>query len=199
MSTIESPRTSDAIVVTGAATGIGRAIALRLAAAGATVFAGVRRESDGTSLAAAALAGRIRPLIFDVTDVEAIERARASVARSGLPLAGIVNNAGISVAGPLEVLPDAELRRQFDVNFFGAIAVTRAFLPALRASNGRVVSVGSISGKISVPMLGAYAASKFALEAACDALRVELRPSGIDVVLIEPGAVKTPIWQKSTS
>jgi len=116
-----------------------------------------------------------------------------------LPLRGIVNNAGIAVPGPLEFLPVDELRRGFDVNFFGALAVTQAFLPMLRAAKGRIIFMSSVSGQIAAPFVGAYSSSKFALEAAADALRMELRGSGVHVSLIQPGNVKTPIWAKGRS
>jgi NAD(P)-dependent dehydrogenase (short-subunit alcohol dehydrogenase family) len=140
----------------------------------------------------------LRPLILDITDSESILRAKTAIARaSDVSLVGLVNNAGVAIAGPLEVLPIEALRRQFDVNFFGTIETTQAFLPALREAGGRIVNVSSIGGKLAAPFVGAYASSKFALEAASDALRVELRPFGVAVALIEPGAVKTPIWSRS--
>lgn len=135
-------------------------------------------------------------MIMDVTDSASIEAAAKHVSASGVPLHGLVNNAGIAVAGPLEFLPVDELRRQFEVNVFGAIAVTQAFLPQLREPRGRIVFVGSVSGRIAVPLLGPYAASKFALRALADAMRIELAPAGVFVSLVEPGDVKTPIWQK---
>ncbi len=183
-----------AIVVTGASSGIGEAIARAAASAGAIVFAGVRSEAD-----AARVAGHhanIRPLLLDVTDAASIERAAGALAGSGVPLRGLVNNAGIAVGGPLELLPLEELRRQFEVNLFGQLAVTQAFLPFLRTAKGRIVFVGSIGGRMAAPFIGAYAASKFALRAMSDAMRVELRLAGIDVALVEPGSVKTSIWQK---
>src|SRR5262249_48182153 len=122
--------------------------------------------------------------------------AANTVQRSGLPLGGLVNNAGIAVAGPLEHLQLAEIRRQFDVNVFGALAVTQAMLPMLRLARGRLVFVGSISGRLSVPYLAPYSASKAALRTMASALRVELRALGIRVTLIEPGSTRTPIWRK---
>jgi NAD(P)-dependent dehydrogenase (short-subunit alcohol dehydrogenase family) len=186
------------VVITGASSGIGEAAALHLASRGVRVFAGVRRVADGAALAARAGAN-LTPVTLDVTSDASIAAARdavgAAVGASGLD--GLVNNAGISVAGPLEILPAAALREQFDVNFFGAIAVTQAFLPLLRAARGRVVNVSSIGGKAASPFVGAYCASKHALEAASDALRMELRPFGIFVSVIEPGRVATPIWDRS--
>ena len=192
----EAPRS--AVLLTGASSGIGRATVLRLARRGGLVFAGVRRREDGDALVRDA-GPNVRPVILEVTSEISIAAARAQLeAQPGLQLDGIVNNAGIAVAAPLEILPLPELRRQFEVNFFGAIAVTQAFLPLLRRTRGRVVNVSSIQGKFAAPFVGAYAASKFALEGASDALRLELRPFGVRVILIEPGAVKTPIWSRSS-
>jgi NAD(P)-dependent dehydrogenase (short-subunit alcohol dehydrogenase family) len=133
--------------------------------------------------------------MLDVTDEATIETAMQTVKASGVPLIGIVSNAGIALGGPLEHLPTAQLRRQFDVNVLGAMAFVRLGLPHLEP-HGRVVFVGSISGRLATPYLGPYSASKFALRALSDALRLELAPAGIAVALIEPGAVKTPIWRK---
>jgi NAD(P)-dependent dehydrogenase (short-subunit alcohol dehydrogenase family) len=184
-----------AIVVTGASSGIGEAAALDLAQRDYLVYAGVRGDADARRIAA--LHANLRAVRLDVTDADAIAAAAQTVAGGGVPLLGIVNNAGIAVAGPLEFLPLADLHRQFEVNFFGALAVTQAFLPLLRArGSGRVVFVGSISGRLTPPLLGPYSASKHALRAASNALRLELAPAGIRVSLIEPGSVKTPIWAK---
>jgi NAD(P)-dependent dehydrogenase (short-subunit alcohol dehydrogenase family) len=185
------------VVITGASTGIGAACALALDRAGFRVFAGVRRAPDGERLRGRA-SGRLSPVIVDVTDEASIDAAArtvgAAVGEAGL--AGLVNNAGIAVAGPLEYLPLADLRHQLDVNVVGQIAVTQAFLPLLRRARGRIVNIGSISGRLATPFLGPYAASKFALEALSDALRGELRPWGLHVSLIEPGSIATPIWSK---
>ena len=186
------------VLITGASTGIGRATALRLAGSGWTVLAGVRRTEDGERLAAEASAGRIVPLRLDVTDAGQIAAAVEEIARrDGGRLDALVNNAGIGVGGPLEVLSDEEWRRQFDVNFFGQVAVTRALLPALRRARGRIVFISSIGGKVAMGFNGPYAASKHAIEAVGDALRVELHRSGIQVALVEPGSVATPIWDKT--
>lgn len=186
------------VVVTGSSTGIGRAAALHLDRLGFTVYAGVRREPDGESLRAEASA-RLRPLLLDVTDAAAIEAAAKSVAdeRGGAGLAGLVNNAGIGVGGPLEFLPLDELRRVLEVNVVGVLAVTQAFLPLLREARGRVVIVGSSSGILATPFAGPYCASKFAVEALADALRAELRPWGMQVSVVEPGNIDTPIWGKT--
>jgi len=183
-----------AVVVTGTSTGIGAAAALALAQMGSLVFAGVRNDADAERLAHEH--SNIRPLRLDVTDSMSIANAAQAVRTADVRLAGLVNNAGIVVAGPIEHVSESELRKQFEVNVLGQIAVTQAFLPQLRADRGRIVFVGSISGRISMPFVGAYSASKFALRALVDALRFELAPDGIDVVLIEPGSVKTPIWRK---
>ena len=185
---------TQAVVVTGASTGIGAATVELLAERGFTVFAGVRSEADFARVAARA--PRIRPLYLDVTDADAVARAAHDVAQSGLALRGVVANAGIAAGGPLEFLPVSELRRVLETNVIGAVAVTQAFLPQLRTTHGRVVLVGSISGRVAFPFMGPYAASKFALRAISDALRLELTPAGIAVALIEPGSVKTPIWAK---
>jgi len=188
-----------AVVVTGASSGIGEATALRLALNGTRVFAGVRREEDGAALVRRAGANLV-PLTLDVTEAPSIATARDCVieALGGAHLSAVVNNAGIAVAGPLEVLPLDALRRQFEVNVFGALAVTQAFLPLLRASRGRIVNVSSIGGRSASPFVGAYCASKHALEALSDALRMELRQFGIRVCIIEPGRVRTPIWERSS-
>ena len=182
------------MLISGASTGIGEACALRLADRGWHVFAGVRRDEDGRRLAAAA-SGTIEPVMLDVTDEASVREALAQV---GDQLTAVVNNAGVAVGGPIEYLALDEWRRQFEVNVIGQVAVTRAALPLIRAAgtDGRVVFMGSIGGRISTPLLAPYDASKFALEAIAESLRHELAPAGIKVVLIEPGAVRTPIWDK---
>ncbi|HEX6938496.1 MAG TPA: SDR family oxidoreductase [Longimicrobiales bacterium] len=186
------------VVITGASKGIGRACALRLDRAGFRVFAGIRAAADGESLRASA-SERLTPIRIDVTDEVSIRAAaqRVAAAVGDAGLAGLVNNAGIAVGGPLEFLPTAEIRRQLDVNVVGQLAVTRAFLPLLRRARGRVVNMGSISGRMALPFTGAYAASKHALEAVTDALRLELAPWGLHVSIIEPGVIATPIWETS--
>ena len=189
-----------AVLVTGASTGIGRAAALRLDAAGWRVYAGVRRPKDADSLQAAASA-RLTPVQLDVTDGEQVLAAAGRIDREtgAAGLAGLVSNAGIAVAGPLEFLPPAELREQLAVNVLGPVAVLQAMMPALRRARGRILFVGSIAGRSALPFTGAYSASKFALEAIADSLRVELRPWGLHVVVIEPGAIATPIWETSST
>lgn len=186
-----------AVLITGAAKGIGHACVLRLAQR-FRVYAGVRTPHDGEALRAEA-GENVTPVQLDVTDQQAIASAAAFI-RSDLgagKLIGVVNNAGIAIAGPLEFLPITELRRQLEVNVIGQIAVTQALLPLLRTARGRIVNIGSIAGKSALPIMGPYAASKFALEALTDSLRVELLPAGVDVIIIEPGVIATPIWQTS--
>lgn len=186
-------RTRGAVLTTGASTGIGRACAEHLQSLGFTVFAGVRKWSDMDLLREAGT----HPLMLDVTESESILSVLHTVdevAPQGL--AGLVNNAGIAVGGPLEFVAIEEWRRQLEVNFIGQIAVTQAALPALRRARGRMVNVTSIGGRLATSFLGPYNASKFALEAITDALRLELRRFGIEVSAIEPGAVATPIWEK---
>ena len=186
------------VVITGASSGIGEACALYLAHLGFGVFAGVRTEEAARALRTRG-SGRIEPLFLDVAAPGSIASAAETVTQAvgKARLAGLVNNAGIAVAGPLEFLPIEELRRQLEVNVVGQVAITQGLLPLLREGNGRVVNVGSIGGKIAGPLLGAYAASKFAMEGLTDSLRRELEPWGIHVAIIEPGAVRTPIWNKS--
>lgn len=186
-----------AVVITGASSGIGAACALDLDRRGFRVFAGVRRKEDGDAFRPGA--ARITPLSLDVTDEPSIRAARELVQAQvgGAGLAGLVNNAGIAVAGPLEAVPIDALRRQLEVNVVGQVAVTQAFLPLLRLGKGRIINMGSIAGRATMPFMGPYAASKYALEAVTDALRLELQPWGIHVAIIEPGAIATPIWEKS--
>ena len=188
----------DAIVVTGASTGIGRACALRLTRLGYRVFAGVRRAEDGEALGKVAGPSLV-PLLIDITEEDSILGAVQVVADAvgNAGLAGLVNNAGIAVAGPLEFLPVEALRTQLEVNVIGQMAVTRAFLPLIRQGKGRIVNVGSISGRLAFPLLGPYCASKFALEALTASLLMELAPWSIHVALIEPGGISTPIWDKA--
>jgi NAD(P)-dependent dehydrogenase (short-subunit alcohol dehydrogenase family) len=163
------------------------------------VFAGVRRTEDGERLHAGA-SGRLTPLRLDVTSEEQIEAAREVVAsETAGRLAGLVNNAGIAMAGPMEFAPLDALRRQLEVNVVAQVAVTQAFLPSLRQARGRIVNIGSISGRSSLPLLGPYQISKYAMEGLSDTLRMELLPWGIHVSLVEPGAIATPIWEKSVA
>ncbi len=185
-----------AVLITGASTGIGRACAEHLDSLGFTVFAGVRKQSDADSLRETG-SGRTQALMLDVTDSQSIAAAMGSVEQAApAGLAGLVNNAGIAVAGPLEFVTLDDWRRQLEVNFIGQVAVTQAALPALRRARGRIVNMTSIGGRLASPFLGPYSASKYALEAITDSLRLELRPFGIEVAAVEPGAVATPIWGK---
>ncbi len=203
-------------LVTGASTGIGQATALRLLASEWTVLAGVRSEAAGARLQAEAGDRRehLRPVLLDVTSAAdiraAVEHVRDASPAATAPagdgggrppgrLDALVNNAGMAVGGPVEIVSDDELRRQFDVNVFGQIALTRALLPALRAAHGRIVFISSIGGLVATPYSAPYGASKHAIEAFGDALRVELRSSDVQVALVEPGSVATPIWDKGRS
>ncbi|MGW0926877.1 SDR family oxidoreductase [Streptomyces sp. NPDC002755] len=180
---------NEMIFVSGASTGMGAATARELARRGYHVLAGVRRQSDADALRAT----RVEPVILDVTAPEHIEALAARIA--GDPqrrkLVGLVNNAGIAVNAPVETLPLDQWRRQFEVNLFGHIAVTQALLPFLHDSRGRIVNISSLGGKVAMATYGAYAGAKFALEAVSDALRRELAPHGVQVVVVEPGGVKT--------
>ena len=190
MSTPDSPR--GAVLVSGASTGIGHACAVRLARAGFSVHAGYRSPADGDRLRSSGLL----PVPLDVTDSGQVREAARRIEG---PLTALVNNAGIVVPGPLEFLPEEEFRHQLEVNLLGAFRLTQAFLPHLRRARGRILNMSSVSGRIAFPLLGAYAASKFALEGMSDALRIELASSGIEVILVEPGVVETPIWEKARS
>jgi NAD(P)-dependent dehydrogenase (short-subunit alcohol dehydrogenase family) len=193
-------------LITGASTGIGRATALRLAKNGWTVLAGVRDPAAGESLVRDAPgSGRVLPLTLDVTDAEQIAGAAAFVdehaGQAGAPGTGrldaLVNNAGIGVGGPLELVALDDLRWQCEVNVFGPVAITQALLPALRRAHGRIVLVSSIGGRVAMPFTAPYAASKHAIEAIGDTLRVELRRSNVQVAIIEMASVATPIWDKA--
>ncbi len=193
-----------AVLVTGVSTGIGRAIVLSLLEAGYTVFGSVRREEDAASLSQAA-PGTFIPLVFDVTDTAAISRAVSEVERNqgNESLIALVNNAGINFSGPFLHQPADQFQRVMDVNFHGLVAVTRAFLPLLGASEeprdhpGRIVNIGSVQGIMSVPFMSAYAASKHAVEGFAQGLRRELIPFGISVSTIEPNFTKSDIFAKA--
>ncbi len=206
MSSDASAPETRSVVVTGASTGIGHATVLRLAKDGWRVFAGVRRPDDGERLAADTryAAGEVTALALDVTDeaqvAAAFQRVAAAVGDAGL--SALVNNAGTALGGPVEYLGLDVWRDQFEVNVFGQVTVTKAALPLLRRGDdgfdghGRVVFIGSNSGRIAAPMMGPYVASKFAIEGLADSLRMELVGTGVGVVVIEPGAIATPIWAK---
>jgi NAD(P)-dependent dehydrogenase (short-subunit alcohol dehydrogenase family) len=179
------------VLVTGASTGIGEATALHLKELGFDSVAAVRKDEDAERLRSRGL----RTVKLDVADAASIAAARGELGDG--PLAGVVNNAGIAVAGPLEFMPLDQLRLQLEVNVVGQVAVIQQFLPALRAGRGRIVNLSSIGGRFALPLVSPYNASKFALEGISDSLRRELHGQGVDVILIEPGGVKTPIWNKS--
>jgi hypothetical protein len=193
-------------VVTGVSSGIGLATARVLAARGFRVFGSVRKASDAAPLAAE-LGESFTPLVFDVTDAVAVAAAAEAVGRAlgGDGLAGLVNNAGIAVPGPLELLPLEDFRRQLEVNLVGPLAVAKAFLPLLGADPrragppGRIVNVSSVAGRSGAPFLGAYVAAKHGLEGLSESLRRELMIHGIDVVIVAPGAIVTPIWEKGAA
>ena len=174
-------------IVTGASSGIGEACAVRLARAGWRVLAGVRREGDAPE--------GTEEVLLDVTDAEQIRGVAARVDE----LDGLVNNAGIALGSPLELVPVDQLRYQLEVNLVGQVAVTQALLPALRRSKGRIAFIGSIAGRSALPFLAPYAASKHALEAVADSLRLELKPFGIAVSIVEPGSIRTAIWGRSAA
>jgi NAD(P)-dependent dehydrogenase (short-subunit alcohol dehydrogenase family) len=184
------------VVVTGASTGIGQAAALRLARRGFQVYAGVRKEADAKTWKNVANA---KPIRLDVTDPDSVHEAVAALSKefSRAVEVNLINNAGIAVAGPIEAVSIERWREQFDVNVFGLVRVTQACLPYIRATSGRIVNISSVAGLATSPFLGPYSASKFAVEAISDALRRELRPSGCRVVVIEPGPIATPIWEKN--
>jgi NAD(P)-dependent dehydrogenase (short-subunit alcohol dehydrogenase family) len=189
--------TNRSVVITGASTGIGEACALSLDRRGWQVFAAVRREEDGRRLQARA-SERLRPVLLDVTDGPGIAAAVREVASAVGPggVQGLVNNAGIAVGGPLEFISLEQFRWQFEVNVFGLLQVTQLFLPLIRTGHGRIVNIGSIAGRVASPMVGPYCASKHAVEALTDALRLELAPWELHVSVVEPGVVATPIWDK---
>jgi NAD(P)-dependent dehydrogenase (short-subunit alcohol dehydrogenase family) len=179
------------VLVTGAARGIGKAIVEHLASAGWDVVAGVRSERDATTITKID-PQRVSAVILDITDADHIAKLPDALPKR---LDALVNNAGIAVAGPVETVTPDDWRNILEVNVIGQFAVTQAVLPRLRESRGRVLFISSVNGRIATPMLGPYSASKFALEAGCDALRVELKAWGIPVVLIEPAQTDTDMWR----
>lgn len=195
-----------AVVITGSSSGLGRHTALRLARQGFTVYAGVRSDAAADDLRReaeqdTAIGGRLRPVLLDVTSVESIAAAHKLIAEETTSLTGLINNAGVCVSGPIECLTSDALRTELEVHVIGAAAVIRQFLPLLRApgpggARGRIVNIGSGTGRVAAPYLGAYAASQFAKEGLTDSLRRELAPLAVGVSLVEPGAIATPIWGK---
>ena len=193
-----SPTDRGIVMITGSSTGIGAATASRLADDGFSVFAGVRSEADAKAVRDHP-SGALTPLLLDITSAAMIDAAAKKVAATvgDRGLAGIVNNAGIVRPGPLEFQPMGDFRAQLEVNLFGHLAVTQAFLPLIRRGHGRIVNVGSIGGRLVLPLHGAYSASKFAMEAVSDALRLELRQWGIHVSLVDPGGSQSAIFGKT--
>lgn len=185
------------VLITGTSSGIGKACALHLDTLGYRVFAGVRKPADGESLQKIA-SDRLTPVMLDVTDKGRIASVRDMIAGEvgNNGLFSLINNAGFGLVGPIEFQPLEDFRQQMEVNFFGVVAVTQAFIPLLRQGRGRVINIGSISGINAMPFQSAYCATKFALEAFSDALRVELRPWGVSVSIVQPGDIETPAWQK---
>jgi NAD(P)-dependent dehydrogenase (short-subunit alcohol dehydrogenase family) len=179
------------VIVTGASRGIGKSIVQHLAGRGWDVIAGVRTDADGAAVTALD-ARRISSVILDVTDAGHIAALDESLPQR---LDAVVNNAGVVVSGPMEVVTPDDWRKQLEINVIGQLAVTQAVLPRLRDSRGRVVFISSVNGRLSMSMVGAYCASKFALEAAADALRMELRPWGIGVAIVEPAQTDTDMWR----
>ncbi|MDF1761895.1 MAG: SDR family oxidoreductase [Oleibacter sp.] len=185
------------ILITGASSGIGAACCEWLLARGYQVFAGMRTPKEDASLKQE-YGERYQVLALDVTDPDSISAATGSIqSRTNGQLFALINNAGVAYSGALETLPIEQVKSLFDVNVLGTFAVTQAFIPMLRTSQGRVVVMGSISGLLAAPGLSAYSASKFALEGMCDSLRNELNPFGISVTILEPGKIETPIWRKA--
>lgn len=187
------------VLITGTSTGLGRETALYLAEKGFRVFCGVRKTEDGDALRAACRTGRIQPVIIDVTDEATVSAAASEIAAivGDRGLFGLVNNAGICVSAPLEMVPLELFRKQLDVNLVGQLGVTQAMLPLMRrAGSARLVNVTSGLGTVAIPYLGPYAAAQFAKEGMSDALRRELAPMGITVCVVSPGAIWTPIWDK---
>lgn len=189
-----------AVVVTGASTGIGRETALYLDEQGYRVFPGVRKQKDADNLAKAG-SDRLTPITIDVTEAASIEAAREqveeAVGTSGI--VGLVNNAGVANAGPVEHLPVADFQKVIDVNLTGQYAVTQQFLPLVRRGEGTILFITSIGGRVASPFFSAYNASKFGLEGLADALRREIKPWKMNVVVIEPGSIATEIWERGTA
>ncbi len=188
-----------AVVVTGVSTGIGRATVLELVGAGFRVFGTVRREADAESLRQQ-FPELVTPLIMDLLDEDSV-RAAGEVVNAAGPLFGLVNNAGAALPGPLEIVPIEVFRRQIEINLTAQLLVTQVMLPALHRSadqvgDARIIMIGSISGRLSGPMLGGYGAAKHGLAGLSSSLRAELAPFKIKVLLIEPGAIATPIWDR---
>jgi NAD(P)-dependent dehydrogenase (short-subunit alcohol dehydrogenase family) len=188
---------SGAVVVTGASTGIGRACVNVLDEAGYRVFAGVRKQKDANAIKKES-SKNVVPITIDVTKERSITTARQKVQRAvgNDGLVGLVNNAGVGGGGPIEFIPIDDFRNTLEVNLVGQVAVTQTFLPLIRQGRGTVVFIASIGGRIASPFMSPYNASKFGIEAVGDSLRREVKPWGIDVVVVEPGSIDTKIWEK---
>ncbi len=186
------------ILISGASTGIGRATAVHMARKGHSVWAGVRSQKSFDEVRKMNVQG-LKPVFLDVTDEKSIGSCVSEIKKTAGILHGLVNNAGIVVAGPVEAVSMEDWRHQFEVNVFGQIRVMQLCLPMLRESKGRIVNISSIAGKISSPIMAPYCASKFALEGISDSLRREVRRHGVQVSIVEPGPIDTPIWEKSIS
>jgi NAD(P)-dependent dehydrogenase (short-subunit alcohol dehydrogenase family) len=187
------------VLITGASTGLGRSVALRLAASGWHVFAGVRKAADARALEGESQ-GELVPVRMDVARQDSVGAAVEQVAKaSGGALHGLINNAGVYLGGPLELMHPEEIERTYRVNVTGLLLVTRACLPMLRAARGRIINISSITGLVALPGASVYAGSKHAVEAITDSLRVELAPLGMKVIAVEPGGIKTPLWRKGAA
>lgn len=187
-------------VITGCSSGFGRVTALLLAREGWRVFATVRRDEDAASLTAEAKSisgGAVIPVVCDITRTDDVATLARRVGETADSIDALVNNAGTAFPGPIELLPLDELRAQFEVNVVAQVAVTQALLPFVKRARGTIINVSSVGGRRATPMLGAYNASKFALEAISDVLRLELAPTGVRIVVIEPSASPTGIWRTS--
>jgi NAD(P)-dependent dehydrogenase (short-subunit alcohol dehydrogenase family) len=184
------------ILISGASTGIGKACAIHMARTGHSVWAGVRSQKNFDDVNKMNVRG-LRPVFLDVTEDASVKECVSLITKTSGTLNALVNNAGVAIGGPVEAVSMDDWHRQFETNFFGAIRLTQACLPLLRECKGRIVNMSSISGRMAFPFMGPYAASKYALEAMSDSLRRELLPYGVHVALVEPGAIATPIWEKS--
>lgn len=186
------------ILISGASTGIGRAAAIHLARKGHSIWAGVRSQKSFDELMRANVRG-LQPVFLDITEEKSIVECLSFIKRKAGILNALVNNAGVAVGGPLEAVKLEDWRRQFEINVFGQVRVIQQCLPLLRESKGRIVNISSISGRVASPFMAPYAASKFALEALSDSLRREVESHGVQVAVVEPGPISTPIWEKSVS
>jgi NAD(P)-dependent dehydrogenase (short-subunit alcohol dehydrogenase family) len=195
---LKTDASSESVLVTGATSGLGRAAAIYLAEKGYRVFAGGRSSERLAALQAAAREQRlaITAIEMDVRDDGSVDRAMQQIEAAGASIDVLINNAGVAYVAPIEEIRMADLREQFEINFFGGVRVTQRVLPAMRARRrGRIVNMSSMAGRLAFPLFGAYSGSKFALEGMTDALRLEVYPFGIDVVLIEPGYIPTAMEQ----